>query len=224
MDSNNSSSKLRIAFFSALPPFRGGISNFSELLLEQLEKIAIVESFTFKKQYPDFLFPGKSQFNEKNMRLFPRIVSTFNPFSYISARKKMVKTNPDIFITNYWMTFFGPMMAFFASGFKRKVIKIAVIHNLIPHEKRFFDSIFNKLFLSKYNGFIVLSQSVKDEVISIRKNAYCLVLDHPPYNQFGPKLERYESNVKLGLNPSKKTILFFFENFNKFKSYLGYLK
>ena len=89
LESNKPTSKLNITFFSALPPFRGGISNFSELLLEQLEKIAVVQPFTFIKQYPDILFPGKTQLNEQNTRIFPRIVSTFNPISYLSARKKM---------------------------------------------------------------------------------------------------------------------------------------
>ena len=209
LESNKPTSKLKITFFSALPPFRGGISNFSELLLEQLEKIAIVQPFTFIKQYPDILFPGKTQLNEQNTRIFPRIVSTFNPISYLSARKKMKESRPDIFLTNYWMTFFGPMMAFFAKGFNKNVKKIAIIHNLIPHEKRFFDAFFNRIFLSQYDGFIVLSESVKDDVISIRNDAYCIVLKHPPYNQFGLKLNRRECIQKLGLNPERKTLLFF---------------
>ena len=209
MESNKPTSKIKVTFFSALPPFRGGISNFSELLLEQLEKITIVQPFTFKKQYPDFLFPGKTQFNDRNKRVFQRIVSTFNPFSYFAARKKLKKSKPAIFLTNYWMTFFGPMMAFFARGFNKEVKKIAIIHNLFPHEKRFFDTFFNRIFLSNYDGFVVLSEAVKKDVLTIRKDAICVVLKHPPYNQFGLKLNRVESIKKLGLSPFKKTLLFF---------------
>ena len=209
MESNKPTSKLKVTFFSALPPFRGGISNFSELLVEQLEQFTDVQAFTFKKQYPDILFPGKTQLNDRNRRIFPRIVSTFNPISYLFARKKLINSSPDVFITNYWMTLFGPMRAFFAKGFNKNVTKIALIHNLIPHEKRFFDSLFNRLFLAQYDGFIVLSEAVKDDVLSIRKNARCIVLKHPPYNQFGFKLNRNECHKKLGINSEKRTLLFF---------------
>jgi glycosyltransferase involved in cell wall biosynthesis len=192
-----------------LPPFRGGISNFSELLLIELEKKSKVKAFTFKKQYPDLLFPGKTQFNQNTKNYFPRIVSTFNPFSYFKARRILKKSDPDIFITNYWMSFFGPMMAFFAKGFNKRTLKIAIIHNLIPHEKRFFDKVFNRIFLSRYDGFAVLSESVKENLLSLRKDAKCITLFHPPYNQFGLKLNRAESIIKLGLLPERKTLLFF---------------
>jgi glycosyltransferase involved in cell wall biosynthesis len=209
LESNKSTSKLKVTFFSALPPFRGGISNFSELLLEQLEKITCVQSFTFKNQYPNFLFPGKTQYNKRNIRVFQRIVSTFNPMTYFSARKIFKDSLPDIFITNYWMTFFGPMMAFFAKGFNKDVKKVAIIHNLSPHEKRFFDTFFNRIFLSNYDGFVVLSEAVKKEVLAIRNDATCIVLKHPPYNQFGLKSNRDDCIKLLGLSPSKNTILFF---------------
>lgn len=209
LESNKSNSKYRVTFFSALPPFRGGISNFSELLVAKLEKISSLQAYTFKKQYPDFLFPGKTQFTEKPKRSFPRIVSTFNPLTYFFARRTLKKSDPEIFITNYWMTFFGPMMAFFARGFNRNVLKIAVIHNLIPHEKRFFDSFFNRLFLDQYDGFVVMSDAVRNDVLELKDDAKCLVLSHPPYNQFGSKLNQLEAKNILGLNPDKKTLLFF---------------
>jgi glycosyltransferase involved in cell wall biosynthesis len=200
---------LKITFFSALPPFRGGISDFSELLLQELEKKSFVKAYTFKQQYPDFLFPGKTQYSQNSKRTFPRIVSTFNPFSYFAARRVLKKSEPDIFITNYWMTFFGPLMAFLAGGFKKKTNKVAIIHNLIPHEKRFFDSFFNRIFLSRYNGFVVLSEAVKADVYSLKKNANCIMLKHPPYNQFGSRINHQESILKLGLDPKRNTLLFF---------------
>jgi glycosyltransferase involved in cell wall biosynthesis len=209
LESSNSNSKIKVSFFSALPPFRGGIASFSELLIQQLKKISEVSAFTFRKQYPDFLFPGKTQYSEKTAVNFPRIVSAFNPFTYWKAAYILRKSDSQIFITNYWMTFFGPMMAFFAFCLKKKSTKIALIHNLIPHEKRFFDTFFNRIFLSQYDGFVVLSEAVKNDVLTIKKNANCIVLKHPPYGQFGEKKNQTAAQIKLGLDPSKKTLLFF---------------
>ena len=45
-------------------PYRGGIANFADLFVEQLMKENQVSVITFKRLYPSFLFPGKTQFQD----------------------------------------------------------------------------------------------------------------------------------------------------------------
>jgi glycosyltransferase involved in cell wall biosynthesis len=200
----------KVVFFSALPPYRGGISDFSELVVSAMEQLCDLKAFTFKKQYPNFLFPGKTQLSlNKLSKSYPRIVSGFNPLSYFSAVRQLKKSSPTIFITNYWMTFFAPMNVFFSKSLKKDCLKIAIIHNLIPHEKRFFDTFFNRIFVKSYDGFIVLSESVKKDLLAIDPAAKHCLLKHPSYNQFGDKIARKEAAAVLGLDPTKKILLFF---------------
>ena len=200
----------KVVFFSALPPYRGGISDFSELVVSAMEQLCDLKAFTFKKQYPNFLFPGKTQLSlNKLSKSYPRIVSGFNPLSYFSAVRQIKKSSPTIFITNYWMTFFAPMNVFFSKSLKKDCLKIAIIHNLIPHEKRFFDTFFNRIFVKSYDGFIVLSESVKKDLLAIDPAAQHCLLKHPSYNQFGDKIAREEAAAALGLDPTKKILLFF---------------
>ena len=200
----------KVVFFSALPPYRGGISDFSELVVSAMEQLCDLKAFTFKKQYPNFLFPGKTQLSlNKLSKSYPRIVSGFNPLSYFSAVRQIKKSSPTIFITNYWMTFFAPMNVFFSKSLKKDCLKIAIIHNLIPHEKRFFDTFFNRIFVKSYDGFIVLSESVKKDLLAIDPAAKHCLLKHPSYNQFGDKIAREEAAAALGLDPTKKILLFF---------------
>jgi glycosyltransferase involved in cell wall biosynthesis len=200
----------KVVFFSALPPYRGGISDFSELVVSAMEQLCDLKAFTFKKQYPNFLFPGKTQLSlNKLSKSYPRIVSGFNPLSYFNAVRQLKKSSPTIFITNYWMTFFAPMNVFFSKSLKKDCLKIAIIHNLIPHEKRFFDSFFNRIFVKSYDGFIVLSESVKKDLLAIDPSAKHCLLKHPSYNQFGEKNARKEAAAALGLDPTKKILLFF---------------
>lgn len=200
----------KVVFFSALPPYRGGISDFSELVVSAMEQLCDLKAFTFKKQYPNFLFPGKTQLSlNKLSKSYPRIVSGFNPLSYFSAVRQLKKSSPTIFITNYWMTFFAPMNVFFSKSLKKDCLKIAIIHNLIPHEKRFFDTFFNRIFVKSYDGFIVLSESVKKDLLAIDPAAKHCLLKHPSYNQFGDKIAREEAAAALGLDPTKKILLFF---------------
>jgi glycosyltransferase involved in cell wall biosynthesis len=204
------SDQKKVTFFSALPPFRGGIAQFSEQFRKAIAKVRDVESFTFRHQYPNFLFPGQSQFEENHPVFhFPRIVSTFRPWTYLTALVSLRKSKGNVFITSYWMSFFGPMMGFWARFLPKKTVKIALIHNLVPHEKRFFDDAFNRFFLSHYDGFIVLSESVKHAVLAQKPGALTRVLKHPSYQQFGKKMDKQYACQEIGIDATKKTILFF---------------
>lgn len=192
-----------------LPPFRGGISSFSQMVIQNLKSHADIAPYTFSRLYPKLLFPGKSQVDRSLKASFPRIVSTFNPLSYFGARRQLKKSNPDVFIANYWMSIFAPMYAFFSRGFKRDVLKIALIHNLVPHEKRFFDQYFNGLFLRRYDAFVVLSQRVHNEVLAQKPDASCLLLSHPQYTHFGSVVNKLEARRSLNIPEKSKVLLFF---------------
>ena len=197
-------------FFSALPPFRGGIAKFSLHTLEALSKNKEVKAFTFKKQYPNFLFPGSTQFEQSNSKQqFERIVSTFNPLTYLGAALRFKRANPSVFVTSYWMTFMAPMMVFWTLFLPRRTKKVAIIHNLVPHEKRFFDTVFNRLFLRSYDAFVVLSEAVQKDVLLLKPNAKVALMAHPPYEGEANTLDIHEARLQLGLAANKKTLLFF---------------
>lgn len=203
--------KLRISIFSAFHPFRGGIAQFNERLVKELQKEHEVQTFTFKKQYPDFLFPGTTQFvaSENKGLKAQRIVSTFNPFTYFAGAKKIKQSKPTIFIVNYWMPIFAVFTALFSRFLPRKTKKIALVHNLIPHEKRFVDSFLNRIFLSQYSHFIVLSKAVEEAILAIQPSAKICNITHPWYDHFGLKIERQKAHDRLKTDANKKTILFF---------------
>lgn len=203
--------KQRISIFSAFHPFRGGIAQFNERLVKELQKEHEVQTFTFKKQYPDFLFPGITQFvaSENKGLKAQRIVSTFNPFSYFAGAKKIKQSKPTIFIVNYWMPIFAVFTALFSRFLPRKTKKIALVHNLIPHEKRFVDSFLNRIFLSQYSHFIVLSKAVEEAILAIQPSAKICNITHPWYDHFGLKIERQKAHDRLKTDANKKTILFF---------------
>lgn len=205
--------KQRFSVFSAFYPFRGGIAQFNARLFRALEKRVDLKAFTFKKQYPDFLFPGTSQFVTTEDLADPipaeRIVSTFNPLSYISGIRRLRVAQPDVFIANYWMSFFGLFLGLFALFLPKKVKKIAILHNLVPHEKRFFDAPLNRFFVNRYQGFVVMSDSVEKDLKKFRPDAKVLRMDHPWYDHFGSLIDKKGARQRLNLDHEKKTLLFF---------------
>ena len=53
---------MRIAVLSSFYPLRGGISQFNAALLAELGKCHKVKAWNYRRQYPSFLFPGKTQY------------------------------------------------------------------------------------------------------------------------------------------------------------------
>ena len=77
---------MKIAFLSTFYPFRGGIAQFNANLYRAFEKISEIKAYTFKRQYPKILFPGKDQFVSKDDMVdkvsAQRILDTINPITY----------------------------------------------------------------------------------------------------------------------------------------------
>ncbi len=203
----------KIALFSALYPYRGGIAQFSGALYKALVKEHETRAYTFSRQYPDFLFPGSSQLVTADDPVDPidseRILDSVNPLSYFSAAKTIKEFKPDVLITNYWLPFFGPSVGTMAGRLMKTTTNIAILHNVIPHEKRPFDTQLSKYFVNRHHGFITLSEAVKDDLQRLKPGAPCVVLPHPLYDHFGAKIDKQLAIEQLGLPTNKKLLLYF---------------
>ena len=204
---------MKIAFLSTFYPFRGGIAQFNALMYRAFEKEHQVKAFTFKRQYPNFLFPGETQYVTKEdvADEIPseEVLDSINPITYITTARKVKKFAPDIFITKYWMTFFGPSLGYVAKKLNKNVKRISVLDNVIPHEKRFFDGFCNRFFLKNNDGFIVMSDAVLKDLLSIKPEAKYIRVNHPVYNHFPEPIKQQLAQQNLKVDPTKKTLLFF---------------
>jgi len=204
---------LKLAYLSTFYPFRGGIAQFNASLYRAFEKEHTVKAFTFTRQYPDFLFPGETQMvtEKDNADKIPseRILDTLNPLSYYSSAGKIQKFYPDILLMKYWMSYMAPSLGTVAKKLKRQSKVIAILDNVIPHEKRFFDETFTKYFLKQNHGFVVMSDSVKNDLLKFIPNAKYISHQHPLYDHFGKKVDSFEAKRKLNIPEGKKVVLFF---------------
>lgn len=206
--------KSRFVVFSTFYPFRGGIAQFSALLYRALENNGKdVTAVTFKRQYPNILFPGKTQFvsesDQADQIPATQVLDSINPFTYIKTSRLINRINPNVFISNYWMPFFAPSIGLVSLFLKRSTKKIAVLHNVIPHEKQFLTKFLTRFFLKRNDGFVVMSDAVANDLKSIYPQAKYIQVNHPIYNQFGAKIKKDKACSELKIDPSKKTILFF---------------
>ena len=206
---------MKITILSTAFPYRGGIAVFTERLARafQAEKDDVSIS-TFSLQYPNFLFPGKSQYSSsekpKDLTIVQE-VNSINPLNWVWLGLKLKKQKADILILKYWIPFMAPCLGTIARIVKRnKHTKvIVVIDNLIPHEKRFGDHLLNTYFVNSVDGFVAMSESVFNDLDQFGANKKKVLGVHPLYDNFGEAISKENAIVRLSLDKNYKYILFF---------------
>jgi glycosyltransferase involved in cell wall biosynthesis len=185
------------------------------LLYRTFEKQHDIKAFTFKRQYPDILFPGETQYvtekdNADKIDAL-RVLDTINPLTYIKSGKTIANYNPDILLMKFWMPFFAPSLGLASSIVrkKRKTKSIAILDNVIPHEKKPMDIAFIKYFLARTDRYVVMSSTVEKDLLQLKPDAKYILKPHPLYEQFGNAIDKTEAKKKLNLPLDKKIILFF---------------
>lgn len=204
---------MKITIVSPAYPLRGGIAHFTGQLYKELIQDHDVNVITFSRQYPSFLFPGKTQLEGKDkVQEIPTRVEldSINPLNWIKVGKQIKADTPDLVIFSFWLPFFGPSFGKIAREVKkhRNTKTLAICHNVIPHESKPGDKPFTKYFFKAVDYFVLLSEQVKEDLHSVKQDAKYKVLFHPVYSSFGDPVDKNEAKNFLKI-PDEKTILFF---------------
>lgn len=204
---------MNITILTPAYPLRGGIANFAGSLYNELIKENDVNIISYKKQYPSFLFPGKTQKESDKTTVnlnAENLVDSTNPFNWRKVGKKIKYDKPDLLIIQFWLPFFAPCLKTISKIVKQnnRTQILAICHNIIPHEKRPGDIFLTKLFFKYVDKFILLSNKVKNELLSIKTGAINIVIPHPVYSKFGEPVDKDQAKSFLNIK-DEKVILFF---------------
>lgn len=206
---------MKIIILGPAYPYRGGIAAFDERLAHQfLAEGHEVELCTFTLQYPDFLFPGKTQYSTdpapEKLKIVRRMNSC-NPFNWIKVGRELARKEADMLVVAFWLPFMSPCLGTISRIVRRnhKTRVVAVLHNLIPHEARIGDRQFARYLCSSVDAFLALSKSVLQEIDIFNNEKPRLFYPHPLYDHFGEFVTKAEACKKIGLDESKKYLLFF---------------
>lgn len=195
-------------------PLRGNLAAFDEKLASCFLDAGIQTKLcTFSLQYPNFLFPGSTQYSTdpapKHLHIEVSI-NSINPFNWIKIGLRLKKERPDLIIVRYWIPFMGPCL-----GTILRIVKwnlhtkvIAIVDNMVPHEKRIGDKLFTKYFVGGVDGFLTMSNKVQQDVKVFTNKPSCIA-PHPIYDHFGDTIPTAEARKSLNLDIHDKVILFF---------------
>ena len=195
---------VRIALVGPVHPWRGGIAQYLGMLGEALSARAEVRAVTFTRQYPEWLFPGKSQRDESAPR--PRFpvtpaIDTIDPFSWRRAARELESFAPGLVLLKWWLPYFGPAFAASVGPLRRHGTRVGLVcDNLVPHERRIGDAFFTRLMLRNSDGYLVMSESVERDLDRLKPGAPRRRVPHPLYAQFDRgRWTRESARARLGL-------------------------
>lgn len=207
--------KKKIVLLGVGHPFRGGLASYNERLVREFKADGYdITLSTFTLQYPNFLFPGKTQYSSSEKPTDIEIieeVNSVNPFNWIKVGRRIKNEAPDLMIVRFWLPFMGPCFGTISRIVKRnkKTKVITIIDNIVPHEKRIGDSILTTYFVKAMDAFIAMSQDVLNDLQQFDHLKPQALSPHPIFDNFGEQISRDIALGHLGLNQETRYILFF---------------
>jgi glycosyltransferase involved in cell wall biosynthesis len=196
-------------------PYRGGIAQYNHRLAQELSAQGhTVEVYTFTLQYPNLLFPGKTQYSTSDTPkgvFIKRKINSINPFNWIKIGRELNNKKADLVIFRYWLPFMAPCLGTIARLIKKNkhTTCVAIADNIIPHEKRMGDSFLTRYFVNSVDRFLVMSKTVEEDLKTFSSSKPCAFYPHPLYDNFGELISKEAAKKTLQLEENTRYILFF---------------
>jgi glycosyltransferase involved in cell wall biosynthesis len=201
-------------------PLRGGLATFDQRLAREF----IAQGFdcriySFSLQYPDFLFPGTTQYSTdpppEGLTILSRI-NSINPLNWWSVGRELRRLKPDLIVVRYWLPLMGPALGTILRRVRknRHTKIVAITDNVIPHEKRPGDTPFTKYFLKACDGFITMSEKVMQDLRTFQPDKPAREVLHPLYDNFGDPVPQGVARERLrakgvDIGDTDRILLFF---------------
>ena len=213
---------MKIVIVGPAHPLRGGIAAFNERLARKFQSEGhTVTIYSFSLQYPDFLFPGTTQYSSEpapeNLKIQTKI-NSINPLNWIAVGNEIKNLKPDLVVVRYWLPLMGPALGTILRRIKKNEFSkiICIADNVVPHEKRMGDHAFTKYFIKPVDAFITMSDKVLTDLRSFTQTKPAQLEPHPLYDHFGSIISKQEARDHLHIN-QKEFIFLFFGFIRKYK-------
>ncbi|MEM8533449.1 MAG: glycosyltransferase [Chloroflexota bacterium] len=210
---------MRICIVGPTYPYRGGISHYTTLLVQHLRKAGHwTRLYSFTRQYPSWLFPGKSDRDPSTSPLRTEceyVLDPVNPFTWWQLCRKIRNDSPDLLILQWWVPYWTPSLTIISRWIKRNtnIPILYICHNVIPHDGGgVLDRRLALTVLRQGDAFIVHSEQDRVRLLALLPNEMVTRAQIPTYADVatqsgGTSSETIRRQFKL---PDQKPIIMFF--------------
>lgn len=205
----------KVVIIGPAHPLRGGLATFNQRLARAFNDAGHSCSiYSFSLQYPDFIFPGKTQYTDEPAPEgidIHTVINSVNPLNWLKVGRRLRRERPDLILVRFWLPLMGPALGTILRQVKKNkhTCIICLADNVIPHEKRPGDGPFTRYFLRSCDAFITMSEKVMQDLRLFEKTKPAKLVAHPLYDNFGEAVDKQQARQHLGLPPVKKLLLFF---------------
>ena len=179
---------MKLALIGLTYPYRGGISHYTTSLYRALDKQHKVLLISFSRQYPNLLFPGKTQ-DDQSLHPFQApaepLLDSINPSSWKRVAERLLAYQPDLVLFQWWQPFFGPAYNRIVRRFRRgsETPVFYLCHNVYPHEQsRVLGRLLIRSAFKQVDGFLVHSKKLASQVRDFNKKGPVRQIFHPVYD------------------------------------------
>ncbi len=181
--------RTKIALIGPVAPYRGGISQYTTQLHHVLANYTTLHTISFKRQYPRFLYPGKSDIDERAAKHREKnvtyILDAYSPLSLWRTVRHISHSDCEVAIISWWTLFWQPGFAFIARRLRKRGIKtVFLCHNLVDHDTSGLKRRLSEWFLKQADGYIVHSSEEAKALEQLKPGTKILMRPHPIYTHF----------------------------------------
>ena len=194
-----------LVLIGSLLPYRGGVAQHTTMLHRTLIERTKLLTVSFKRQYPNWLYPGKSNFEPDYNKDYREqgvyyVLDSLNPFSWIRVGNLIKNNNSKLVIIPWWTIFWTPCFVFIAQYLKKNGIKILFLcHNILSHENAFWKLKLTKKVLSLGDYFLVDNTKNAEILSLLLPDANISIHPMPSFHNFPPAKKLLPRRSKLEL-------------------------
>lgn len=210
---------MRIVVVGPTYPFRGGIAHYTTLLVRSLREAGHdVRFYSFVRQYPRWLFPGKTDRDPSTAVLrvaCEYILDPINPLTWWQLYRKIRADQPDLLLLQWWVPYYTPFLTAMSYLIKKNTQTplLYICHNVIPHDGGgVFDRRLAYTVLHRGDAFIVHSEQDRQHLSVILPGATIAKMRLPTYTDVarqGQQTNTAAVRAEFNIPPDVPVLLFF---------------
>ncbi len=206
---------MRLALLGPSYPFKGGIAQYTTQLYRELEARHDTLFISFKRQYPDWLYPGQTDRDVDSTDLVEKraipLLDSLNPVTWYRAAMRIRDFQPEVVIFPWWVMFWAPQFIFMILVLRTRAKQARIIflcHNVTAHEPSWLSRVLTRITLGLGDAFLVQSEQDERELGDLLDSPRIMRVEHPNYAVEDSDLwSRQQAKDKLGLEGD--VLLFF---------------
>jgi glycosyltransferase involved in cell wall biosynthesis len=207
---------VNIALAAPSWPFKGGIAYHSTCLYRALRERHTVSFYTYRRQYPRWLYPGGDDGDPANIGLREPDardwLDSLNPLSWLRVARAIAAADTELLILPWWVSFWAPHYLLLLGALRRYAPACKVVflcHNVLPHDSGRVARWLARRTLSVGDGFVCQTAQDVKLLQTLIPTARPLHVPHPVYDLYRHSLpDRAGARAALRLKPAP-TALFF---------------